>query len=272
MAENRVRARNVVGKVVISEETGKKYGSVEMPGYTHMRKAMPSSVALWADAFIESMGDNKQLLLDIFKLMDQSPLGTGAGYGLPIRVDRKLSAKLLNFSKMQTNPIYVQNSRGKFESSILHMLSQIMFDLNKMASDLILFSMSALDYFELPLEICTGSSIMPHKKNPDVLEIVRAKYHTIVAYEFEVKNIIANLISGYNRDLQLTKKPMINGFELTKDSLEIMAIILKNIHVNAEQCKKALTEELYSTDKVYKLIKEGIAFRDAYKQVSQYYK
>jgi argininosuccinate lyase len=260
---------NLVQTLVSLKE---KYGSVEMPGYTHMRKAMPSSVALWADAFIESMGDNKQLLLDIFKLMNQSPLGTGAGYGLPIKVDRKLSAKLLNFSKIQTNPIYVQNSRGKFESSILHMLSQIMFDLNKMASDLILFSMSALGYFELPLEICTGSSIMPHKKNPDVLEIVRAKYHTIVAYEFEVKNIIANLISGYNRDLQLTKKPMINGFKLTKDSLEIMTIILKNIHVNAEQCKRALTEELYSTDKIYKLIKEGIAFRDAYKQVSQYYK
>ena len=260
---------NLVQTLVSLKE---KYGSVEMPGYTHMRKAMPSSVALWADAFIESMGDNKQLLLDISKLMNQSPLGTGAGYGLPIKVDRKLSAKLLNFSKIQTNPIYVQNSRGKFESSILHMLSQIMFDLNKMASDLILFSMSALGYFELPLEICTGSSIMPHKKNPDVLEIVRAKYHTIVAYEFEVKNIIANLISGYNRDLQLTKKPMINGLTLTKDSLEIMTIILKNIHVNAEQCKRALTEELYSTDKVYKLIKEGIAFRDAYKQVSQYYK
>ncbi len=262
-------ADNLVQTLVSLKE---KYGSVEMPGYTHMRKAMPSSVALWADAFIESMGDNKQLLLDISKLVNQSPLGTGAGYGLPIKVDRKLSAKLLNFSKIQTNPIYVQNSRGKFESSILHMLSQIMFDLNKMASDLILFSMSALGYFELPLEICTGSSIMPHKKNPDVLEIVRAKYHTIVAYEFEVKNITANLISGYNRDLQLTKKPMINGFEFTKDSLEIMTAILKNIHVNAEQCKKALTEELYSTDKVYKLIKEGIPFRDAYKQVSQYYK
>lgn len=249
----------------------KKYCSVEIPGYTHMRKAMPSSVGLWADAFIESMNDNKQLLLHVCKLVDQSPLGTGAGYGLPIKVDREVSAELLGFDRLQSNPIYVQNSRGKFESSILHALSQIMFDLNKMASDLILFSMPEFGFFELPSEICTGSSIMPHKKNPDVLELVRAKYHKVVTYEFEIKNIIGNLISGYNRDLQLTKKPMMDGIEITKDCLDVMILVLVCLKVNSEQCKKGVTEELYATEKLYELIEKGVTFREAYKKISEEY-
>lgn len=249
----------------------KKYCSVEIPGYTHMRKAMPSSVGLWADAFIESMNDNKQLLLDVCKLVDQSPLGTGAGYGLPIKVDQEMSAELLGFDKVQSNPIYVQNSRGKFESSILHALSQIMFDLNKMASDLILFSMSEFGFFELTSEICTGSSIMPHKKNPDVLELVRAKYHNVVSCEFEIKSIIGNLISGYSRDLQLTKKPVMDGIEITKDCLAVMILVLGCLKVNSEQCKKGLTEELYATEKLYELIKKGVPFREAYKKISEEY-
>jgi len=246
-----------------------KYGSVEIPGYTHMQKAMPSSVGLWAEAFAESMNDNKLLLLDIFKLIDQSPLGTGAGYGLPIKVNREITAECLSFSKIQKNPIYVQNSRGKFESTILHGLSQIMFDLNKMASDLLLFSIPELGYFQLPTEFCTGSSIMPHKKNPDVLEIVRAKYHQIVAFEFEIKNNIANLISGYNRDIQLTKKPVICGFEVTKNTIQIMIKVLDQLKVNKSNCKNAMTEELFTTKKVYALVKKGIPFREAYKKASK---
>ena len=246
-----------------------KHGSVAFPGYTHMRRAMPSSVGLWADAFIESMEDNKQLLSHTYALVDQSPLGTGAGYGLPIKIDRKTTSELLGFGKIQKNPIYVQNSRGKFESSILHALSQIMIDLNKMASDIILFSMSEFDYFKLPSEICTGSSIMPNKKNPDVLEIIRANYHKIVSYEFEVKGIIGNLVSGYNRDIQLTKKPVIGGFEITKESLKIMELVIKNLYVNKQKCKKALTEELYATEREYDLVEKGIPFRDAYAKISQ---
>ncbi|MCK5636234.1 MAG: argininosuccinate lyase [Thermoplasmatales archaeon] len=246
-----------------------KYGSIVIPGYTHMQKAMPSSVGLWAEAFAESMNDNKLLLLDIFKLIDQSPLGTGAGYGLPIEIDRETTSKCLDFNKIQNNPIYVQNSRGKFESTILHGLSQIMFDLNKMASDLLLFSIPELGYFQLPTEFCTGSSIMPHKKNPDVLEIVRAKYHQIVAFEFEIKNNIANLISGYNRDIQLTKKPVICGFEVTKNTIQIMIKVLDQLKVNEKNCKNAMTKELFTTEKVYSLVKKGIPFRDAYKKTSK---
>ena len=249
----------------------KKYGEVEIPGYTHMTKAMPSSVGLWAESFIESMADNKFLLKSILDLVDQSPLGTGTGYSLPIEVDRKLTSKLLEFKKIQNNPIYTQNSRGKFESSILHALSQIMFDFNKIASDLLLFVMSEFDYFELPDEFCTGSSIMPHKKNPDVLELVRAKYFQVVSNEFEVKNIISNLISGYNRDLQLTKKPVICGFNTTKDTIKIMDKVISGLKVNKETCKKAMTEELYATEKTYELINKNVPFRDAYKEISKQY-
>lgn len=248
-----------------------KYGYVKLPGYTHMKKAMPSSIGLWVESFVDSMKDNKMLLNWINKLIDQSPLGTGPGYGLPIEIDRKITAEILGFNKIQKNPIYVQNSRGKFESTILHGLSQIMFDLNKISNDLILFSMHEFGYYKLPLEILTGSSIMPHKKNPDVLEIIRSKYHQIVACEFEVKNIISNLISGYNRDVQLTKKPVMDGFEITKESLKIMSLVLEKIQVNEVNCSKALTKEMYATEEAYKLVTKGVPFREAYNKISKQY-
>ena len=248
-----------------------KYGHIEIPGYTHMKKAMPSSIGLWCDAFIDSMHDNKKLLQETFQLIDQSPLGTGAGYGLPIEIDRKYTAQLLGFKNIQKNPIYAQNSRGKFESTIIHALNQIMFDLNKFSSDILLFSMSEIGYLNLSPEVCTGSSIMPHKKNPDVLEILRANYYKILSFEFQIKTIIGNLPSGYNRDLQLTKEPIIEGFEITKNSLQVTKIVINNIQVNQKKCKKAMTKELYSTKETYDLVKQGAAFRDAYNQISKNY-
>jgi len=236
-----------------------------------MRKAMPSSVELWCNAFTESMQDNAELMSLIYTHTNKSPLGTGAGYGLPIKIDRKLTANLLDFEKIQGNSLYVQNSRGKFESLILEGLSQIMIDLNKMSSDIILFSMSEFGFMKISSKICTGSSIMPHKKNPDVLEMVRANYHKLIGFEFEIKSMIGNLISGYHRDFQLTKEPMINGFKLTKESLDVMIIILENLKVNHDKCKKAMTEELFSTQKMYKSVEKGMPFRDAYKQASDNY-
>jgi len=248
-----------------------KYGEIEFPGYTHTRKAMPSSIAMWGNAFIDSMQDNLKAVNFVGELIDQSPLGTGAGYGIPIKIDRGYTAKLLGFKKPQENPIYAQNSRGKFESTILHTLTQIMFDLNKIATDLILFSMPELGYFELPEEFYTGSSIMPQKKNPDVLELLRAKYHIVVSYEVQIKNIISNLLSGYNRDLQLTKEPTMKGLEITKQSLSIMTSIFTNLKGNKENCSRALTEDVYATEKVYELVQRGTPFRDAYKTISEKY-
>lgn len=253
----------------VIQEFLKKYRKVNLPGYTHSRKAMPSTIGLWGDSFIDSMKDNLKLMDIVFEIIDQSPLGGGAGYGLPIKIDKKYTAKILKFKKVQKNSLYCQNSRGKFESTILHVLTQIMFDLNKISSDLIIFSMPEFGYFELPKEFCTGSSIMPQKKNPDVLEIIRAKYHIVVSYEFQIKSIISNLLSGYNRDLQLTKKPTMKGLDITKESLSIMCLIFKNLKVNKENCKKGLTRDIYATEKAYKLVKKGIPFRQAYRKISK---
>ncbi len=247
----------------------KKYGKIAMPGYTHMQKAVPSSAGLWSQAFIESMQDNKKLIFFVNKLLDQSPLGTGAGYNLPVKTDRKLTKKLLGFKKIQNNSIYVQNSRGKFESIILNSLNQVMFDLNKISSDMLLFNMSEFGFIELNKEICTGSSIMPHKKNPDALEIVRAKYYENLAFEFQIKNIIGNLISGYNRDFQLTKEPVIKGFNNTKNCLKIIKIVLNKTKVNKENCSKGITKEMHSVKEIHKLVKQGIPFREAYKKIKQ---
>jgi argininosuccinate lyase len=249
----------------------KRYGEIKFPGYTHTRKAMPSSVALWGNSFIDSMKDNLIALDFALELIDQSPLGTGAGYGIPLEIDRKYTAKLLGFKNVQQNPIYTENSRGKYESTILHILSQIMFDLNKIASDLILFSMPELGYFELPEEFCTGSSMMPQKKNPDVLEILRAKYHVVISYEFQIKNIISNLLSGYNRDLQLTKEPTMKGLEITKESLYITSLIFSKLKVNKKNCEQSLTKDIYATEEVFGLVKKGIPFREAYKTISKKY-
>ncbi len=246
----------------------KKYGSIRMPGYTHTRKAMPSSMALWSGAFIEAMRDNLKFLKDVHALIDQSPLGTGAGYGLPIKVDRTFTARALKFKRIQNNPIYVQNSRGKFEAMIAAALSATMFDLNKMAEDIIVFSMPELGYFSLPDELTGGSSIMPQKKNPDALEVLRANYHVINSCEFQIKGVASNLISGYNRDLQLTKEPIIKSFETTEQSLAVASIIVKRLVADRKRSEEGLTEEVYATQKAYELVKKGVPFRDAYKAAS----
>jgi len=247
----------------------KKNKAVKLPGYTHTRKAMPSSISMFGSSFIDSMEDNIKLLDVALELIDQSPLGAAAGYGVPLDIDRKFVAQELKFSKVQENPMYTQNSRGKFESTILHALSQVMFDLNKLSTDLIMFSMPEFGYFDLPKELCTGSSIMPHKKNPDVLELVRAKYHVVVSYEFQIKELTANLISGYHRDLQLTKKPVMEGFNITKDSLSVMSFVMTHLEVNERKCKGAMSNELFATEEIYKLVKKGMPFRDAYKTVAK---
>ena len=248
-----------------------KYGSIELPGYTHMRKAMPSSIKLWTYAFIDSMEDNLLLLKSALMLVDQSPLGTAAGYGSPLKLDREFTAKELGFARVQENPIYTQMSRGKFEATILHALTQIMLDLNKMACDLILFSMPEFGYFELPDSFTTGSSIMPQKKNPDLLELMRAKYHLVAACEAQVKGAVSSLPSGFNRDVQLTKEPIMRGFEVTFSTLKMASLLMKNLKVSKENCKKGLTPEVYATHEVYEMVKKGVPFRDAYQQVGKKY-
>ncbi len=251
----------------------KKYGSIGFAGYTHMQKAMPSSIGQWLGSYEDAMSDDLILIDAQLKLLDQNPLGTGAGYNIPVfNLDRKMTAKELGFSKVQENPVYAQHARGKFAAGTLSVLTQVMYDLNKFATDLTLFSMVEFGYAKLPAEFTTGSSIMPQKRNPDVCELMRAKYHVVLGEEFKVKSMMANLMFGFNRDMQLTKEPLVNAMEITQSSLSIAAKIVEKIEFDKKKCEASLTPELYATEEAYKLVKGGMPFRDAYKQVGEKYK
>ena len=253
------------------EEFVKRTGEEAIPGFTHTRKAMPSSTAMWAESFRDALEDDLSLARCAIKLVDQSPLGTGAGYGVPLPLDREFTASELGFSRVLKNPIYAQHSRSKFDTYIVHTLSQIMFDLNRMATDLILFTLPEFDFFKLPNEFLTGSSIMPQKKNPDVLELMRAKYHELTGYEMSIRNCTASLISGYNRDVQMTKEPLMKSFKAAIQTLAITELLFNNLSINKDNCPKAMTEELFATEQAYKLVQEGVPFRDAYQQIAQKY-
>ncbi len=243
--------------------------NIPVPGYTHLRKAMPYTVGKWAEAFAESLQDDLLLIKAAYSLINQNPLGSAAGYGVPvISIDRKLTAKLLGFSKVQNNTLYVQNSRGKFELFILHAINQVMLDLNKLATDIWLYTTVEFGYFSLPKEFSLGSSIIPHKANPDVVEIVRAKTSVFKSYCDSINSIIMNLPSGYNGDFKLTKEPLISGIETAKGCIGIMAVVMSGLEVNAGRCKEAMTPELYTTEKALGLVKRGMPFRDAYRKVA----
>ncbi len=240
---------------------------VPMPGRTHMQIAMPSSVGLWAGAFAEELSDDRTLILNALELIDQSPLGSAASYGVPLPLNREYTAELLGFSRIQNNVLYVNNSRGKFESIILEALDQTLLTLSKTAQDLILFSLPEFGYFTLPAELCSGSSIMPQKKNPDGLELMRAKSGSVSAYAAQVKNIIRSLPSGYNRDFQETKEPFLKGCDLSYQCVGIMRLTIDKLEVNADNLRKAFTPEIFATDAALQLVSEGKSFRDAYKEV-----
>lgn len=247
----------------------KKWGVIPMPGYTHMQKAMPSSVNLWVENFKESLEDDLILLKSVYKLNNQSPLGSGAGYGVPLNLDRKYTAKLLGFEKVQENPIYCQNFRGKTEAVIISSLINILQTINKFASDLMLFTTSEFNFFKLSDELTTGSSIMPQKKNLDVAELLRSKVHLVLGNYVQIVSLSSNLVSGYNRDIQDTKKPLMESLEITVESLKVTKVLSENIKPNKEILKKAMTEEIFATEKTLKLVLEGKSFRDAYQRVGK---
>ena len=245
----------------------KRYEFVPMPGRTHMQLAMPSSVGLWSASFAEELIDEVKILLNVNELLDQSPLGSAASYGTPIFLDREYSAKLMGFEKVQNNVLYSNNSRGKFEAILLDALSYIALTISKLSQDLILFTLPEFGYFSLPKELTTGSSIMPQKKNPDGLELARSRSCLITAASKRVKDTIRSLPSGYNRDFQDTKEPVIEGIRACFDLVAIMARMVDGLIVHEDKLVQACKSELYATDKVFRMVKEGKSFRDSYKEV-----
>ncbi len=243
---------------------------IPMPGYTHMQRAMLSSVGLWAAGFAEALLDDEHLLAAAYEINDQSPLGSAAGYGVPLPIDRQFVADLLGFAHVQNNVIYVQNARGKIEAAIVQSLAQIMLDLSKLAQDMLLFTTAEYGFFQPAQEICTGSSIMPQKRNLDIMELVRARTQTMLALQQQIFGIVSGLPSGYNIDYQETKRPFIEALDLAQESLDICALTINNITINKERLLAACSFELFATDHAYELMmKENIPFRDAYQSVGK---
>ncbi|MDD7008977.1 MAG: argininosuccinate lyase [Spirochaetales bacterium] len=244
-----------------------KYRNVPMPGRTHMQLAMPSSVGLWAASFAEELIDEVKDLIGVSTLLDQCPLGSAASYGTPLPLNREMTASLMGFEKVQNNVLYANNSRGKFEAMLLDSLSYIALTITKLSQDLILFTLPEFGYFSLPKELTTGSSIMPQKKNPDGLELARSRSALITSASERVKDTIRSLPSGYNRDFQDTKEPMLDGVRAAFDLVAIMARMVGGLEVHEDALLAACRSELYATDKVFAMVKEGKSFRDSYREV-----
>ena len=248
---------------------GKKHQKVPMVGRTHMQPGMPSSVGLWASAHAESLLDDCVLLVSAYELNDQSPLGSAASYGVPLEIDRELTSDLLGFHCPVHNVLYANNSRGKIESIVLGAMSQVMLSLSRLAQDLMLFTMPEFGYFSLPDELCTGSSIMPQKKNPDVIELVRARATRVKACELAVYDLIKGSPSGYNRDLQDAKEPFMDGVATTRACLRVLSPFIEAIQVNKKALLAGFTPDVFATDRALELVGEGMAFRDAYHYVKE---
>ncbi len=248
----------------------KKHEFLPMPGYTHTRRAMPSSVGHWAAAYLEELINDHKLLESAYDLNDQNPLGAAAGFGVNMPLDRKLTTKLLGFRRLQINSLYCVNSRGPTESYILSVLTKIMMTLGRLSNEMIWFTTPEFNLFFLPPEFTTGSSIMPQKKNPDVFEILRGNVNVIVALQTQVKDISKNLISGYNRDTQLTKEPLIKGLGIARRSLEIAALVMSRVKPNKAALMKSLAPEFFAVHEANRLVKKGMPFRDAYAYVKEH--
>ena len=241
---------------------------VIMPGRTHTQPAMPSSVGLWASSLLESLLDDMAIIKTAYNINNQCPLGSAASYGVPLDIDRQFTSDLLGFEKVQNNVLYANNSRGKIESIVLFSLSQVMLDLSKLATDLILFSTREFGYFTLPEEFCCGSSIMPQKRNPAGMELIRAKTSTMLSYLFQITTTIKALPSGYNRDFQETKSPLMKGMDLVDSSIKVCDMVISRLKVNEDVLDRSCVPEIFATDRALELVKDGMPFRDAYKEVA----
>ncbi|MDU1890422.1 MAG: argininosuccinate lyase [Dysgonomonas sp.] len=244
-----------------------KYKDVLMPGYTHLQIAMPSSFGLWFGAYAESLVDDLQLLLAAYKICNRNPLGSAAGYGSSFPLNRQMTTDLLGFDSMDYNVVYAQMGRGKMERTVAFAIAGIAGTLSKLAFDACMFNSQNFGFIKLPDEYTTGSSIMPHKKNPDVFELTRAKCNKLQALPIDITLIINNLPSGYFRDLQLTKEMFIPSFEEMNDCLEMVARMMNEVTINEHILDDPKYMLIFSVEEVNRLVLEGVPFRDAYKKV-----
>ncbi len=244
-----------------------KHEFLPMPGYTHMQKAMPSSVGMWAGSFAESLIDDLRLLKNAFEITDASPLGAGASYGVSLPIDRQLVSDLLGFEKVQNNSLYTQTARVKFQIAIMHACSQIMITLSRFAEDMLLYTTSEYDLFDVDEKLCSGSSIMPQKKNLDIMEVLRARSHLVIGHTQTASSMISGLPSGYNVDFGETKELFMDSVEVAIESVEIVRLVLKTLTPNEKKMKESMTSDLFAAHAAYELVEKGMPFRDAYKKI-----
>ena len=240
-----------------------------LPGYTHLQIAMPSSAGLWFGSYAESLIDDLRMLRAAYEMADQNPLGSAAGYGSSFPLNRTLTTSLLGFSTLAYNVVYAQMGRGKTETFVSYALAAIAGTLNKLASDVCLYMNQNFGFISFPDELTTGSSIMPHKKNPDVFEIMRARTNRLMNLPAQLSTLLSNLPSGYHRDLQLTKEMLVPAMEETALCLHMTEFMLENIQLKENIVEGELYEYMFSVEEVNKLVLEGVPFREAYKQIGK---
>ncbi len=256
-------------KVLFDELIDKSntYKNVLMPGYTHLQVAMPSSFGLWFGAYAESLADDMQFLLAAYRMTNRNPLGSAAGYGSSFPLNRTMTTELLGFDSMNYNVVYAQMGRGKMERNVAFALATVAGTVAKLAFDACMFNSQNFSFVKLPKECTTGSSIMPHKKNPDVFELIRAKSNKLQGLPQQIMLMMNNLPSGYFRDLQMIKEVFLPAFGELKDCLQMAAYIINKMEVNEHILDNSIYDAMFSVEEVNRLAAAGMPFRDAYKKV-----
>lgn len=260
-----VHALNELFEVLISQS--ERYKKILLPGYTHLQVAMPSSFGLWFSAYAESLADDLQFLLAAYKITNRNPLGSAAGYGSSFPLNRQMTTDLLGFDTMNYNVVYAQMGRGKMERTVANALAGVAASISKLAFDACMFTSQNFGFIQLPDEFTTGSSIMPHKKNPDVFELTRAKCNKLQALPQQISMITNNLPSGYFRDLQIIKEIFVPAFAELRDCIEMTSLMMAQVKVNEHILIDKRYDYLFSVEEVNRLTLEGMPFRDAYKKV-----
>lgn len=244
-----------------------KYKDIIIPGYTHLQIAMPSSFGLWFGCYAESLSDDLQMLLAAYKINNQNPLGSAAGYGSSFPLNRQMTTDLMGFNNLNYNVVYAQMGRGKVERTVSYALASVGSTIAKMAMEVCLFMNQNFGFLTFPEELTTGSSIMPHKKNPDVFELIRAKGNRLQALPGEIAFITTNLPLGYNRDLQIIKEPFIPAFADLKSCLQLARLMFDNVIINKDIINDEKYQYIYSVEEVNRMVLNGTPFRDAYKKI-----
>jgi argininosuccinate lyase len=245
----------------------KQHKSELLPGYTHLQVAMPSSFGLWFSAYAEALIDDVIMLQSAQKIVDQNPLGSAAGYGSSFPIDREMTTELLNFSDLKYNAVAAQMMRGKNEQIVASALGNLAFTLSKFAMDICLYMSQNFDFISFPDNLTTGSSIMPHKKNPDVFELIRGKCNNLQGLSSQIQMMTNNLPSGYHRDFQLLKSPMISAFETLKTVLSVFDYGLQQVEVKSVDLKDEKYKYLFTVDSINSLVQNGASFREAYQAI-----